>query len=167
MNAISKIESTSPKPPKSEAYAKIRSSCVDAFARLEFAIINLSGRFELKLASRALVGQRIKKLRETKSLTPLTASEQQTFLALCDRAEALLKERTDLVHAEMIVATTDNETMAIFQNSADRAEGRPESRVYSLRMLRQLASDVGQLAMEFDSIGAKGRTDTKPAINNP
>ncbi|HQV02747.1 MULTISPECIES: hypothetical protein [unclassified Novosphingobium] len=152
MNLVSDTVAKSPNPPKTEAYAKVRSQCVDSFARLELSIITLCGRTELKFASRALVGQRVKKLREPGTIELFDKNDQAATARLLEKAESLLRERTDIVHAEMLIAHTDGETMAIFRNSADLVDGRPEARIYSLKSLRALADDVSNVAGEINRL---------------
>ena len=157
MNAISSVSPALPKPPKSEAYAKARSSCVDSFARLEYSIISICPRLDITMANRALVGQRLKKLREAATLEKLPKAERTSLTPLLDRAEELLQHRTDIVHSEMVVASTSSETMAIFHNAANRAAGNADARIYSLTMLRNLASDANELATQISGVGLKIR----------
>lgn len=166
MNNSASASIKGPNPPKSETYAKVRSQCVDAFARLEFAIIAICARLNLKLASRALVGQRVKRLKEPATIASLPKLDRDGAIQLLETIEAILRERTDIVHAEMIVAHTDSETMAIFRNSADRAEGKPEARVYSLKSLRALCESVCSLAERLDNLAKADMSATQPAAKS-
>jgi hypothetical protein len=153
MNAIVAIQT--PKPPKSETYAKARSQCVDGFARLELAVISLSNRLGIVVAQRALIGQRLKKLREPENVAKLTSGTSLDCSKLYDLVEQLLHERTDIVHSEMVIVSTETATMAIFQNSADIAAARPEARIYSLSALKTLGQSARELAGRLDALKLK------------
>lgn len=159
MNAPAAILTTGPKPPKDDAYAKTRSRCIDAFAKLELAVITASHRLGLTLNERALIGQRIKKLADAATLSKVPQPTRAELQGLCGQSEILLRERTDLVHAEMVVAVLETQSLAIFRNSADLAAGKPEARVYTLSSLKRLQQEVMDTAAAFDALGPRLRQD--------
>jgi hypothetical protein len=167
MNAITPVAARLPNPPKSDAYAKVRSQTVDAFAALEFAVARLCVRIGLVMSGRAMVGHRLKALKAHEIVSRLKLEGNADAAQLLDSAERLLSERADIVHSCMEIVTVDEGTIALFRNALHLAAQRPDARAYTLADLRKLCAEASATARLLDGASINPVAAATPAFSPP
>lgn len=167
MNAVTPVAVRLPNPPKSDAYARVRSQTVDAFAMLEFSVAALALRVGIVLPDRALVSQRLKALKAHEAISRLTLEQGADPLKLVDSAERLLSERADIVHSYMEIVSVEGGTIALFRNAINRAAKRPDARAYSLDALRKLCAEASGIARLIDGAKVRPASAAIPAPSPP
>lgn len=132
--------------PGVEAFHRERSKCIDAFSQLESAIIVL-----LSLAGQSCggehFGQKLTLLKKAKPNPKLSKARLAKAHELLSRCEALAEVRNDIVHSTLQLAVIAETHQACFINMRYCQSGSQIARLFTLKGLRELSTEMEQLAV--------------------
>lgn len=139
---------------------RLRGELLDAFARLEIAVLVKLERLGGKACASAPFGQKLAAVREAVRET----TDEKRIAVLVEKAAPLAAQRADIVHSIMSVMPSDDgegvRWLLLFQNCGD-----PERPPLALtkQQLKALIARLKQLANEFSQQPLKAPTPTAPA----
>lgn len=135
------------------ALAVARSHWLDAFSRLEVAILRCAKRHGAQPHPRGTpIMQRLSELASLKPSSALsneTSAKRQTLVQEC---QAILPVRATIVHSEMQIGRKQEIDVAFFQNAVDAAEEVPCYIVMTEAEFTQSRKDLRRLAQRYDAL---------------
>ena len=137
-------EVKTPQPTHEEMHCA-RSKVIDAFAKLESAVITLIELAGIKVQGDPL-GNKIAKLRDAKATTRYSNDRRQKVAGLLEDVDPLIELRNSIVHAPMKLIQIHKCTEALFVNSKCLVEGRRPAIVFQLEGLKKLSRHAEILA---------------------
>ena len=136
--------------PSHEQFHQARSACIDGFAGIEHAIIELLAQTGTTCRAEQL-GQKIDLLRKAKASPQYSRIKRSEVLRLLDDIQPLVPIRNDLVHAPLQIAEIDGMLVAIFVNPHNGSLVGKIARLLTQKQLSQLALRLEKLV---DDLGA-------------
>jgi len=134
-------------------FATARSEWLDAFSRLEIAVLKCSERRGLAPAARGTpLRQRIAELRSIKASPDCARAIVDKLGKVTGSIEKLLPLRATIVHSALLTGKRDGTPVALFQNVLDAASGTPTYLVTTLEDLDRGRKQLAELTASLDSI---------------
>lgn len=134
-----------------EMLHQARSEFLDAFARVEEAVVRLLARNALP-SGNDLLKQKIDRFRASKASPQLSRESKRKAQQLLDKLEPLAEIRADIVHARLRVIGWDGEVRAAFLNARRLCDRAPLVRVLTRQEFSDLAKELGKLAKELAEV---------------
>jgi hypothetical protein len=138
-----------------------RSRCIDSFARLEQAIIQLLEKGGV-VKPTELFSQRVELSRKLKPSPYLSKARAELLPNLLNQCEAAACLRNDIAHAPLRIALIEGDKFACFVNPRQVASDSAVARLFSLEMLQTCADKWRKLAKEIDDLTKKPTPQPSP-----
>ena len=130
---------------ESHCFQIARSEVLDAFARLEIAVLTLLTECKTACNPTACLGQKLVILGKIPPGPKLSRKRKGEIDEARARAELLLPVRADVVHSQLEVLPGEPQR-ALYQNPAGLGLPYASARVMSLEAHKQLAKDALEIA---------------------
>ena len=131
--------------PGIDAFHRERSRCIDAFSRLEAAIVAL-----LDLANHTCgtesFGQKLALLRKARPTPKLSKARLSAVQKLLNQCEKHAEVRNDIVHSTLQLGIIGETHRACFINMRYCQSGSQTARLFTLEGLRTLTAEMDKIA---------------------
>lgn len=134
--------------PGLDTFHRERSKCIDAFAAIEEAAIQILELEDIKFGEESF-GHKLKLLGKIEASSKRSHDRVTRLQTLLKRCADINELRNDIVHSKLQLATLGDDQRACFTNLRECQSGSQTARLFTLEGLRALSAEMLKLADEL------------------